>query len=169
MVTDAPSLQREISEWADATFGRSSSPLRIAVRANEELAELLRAIVCEEAPAKIAEEAADTAIILYRLAAVLEFEEESFTIGGPYPLSFRLALEGALAADVALQQIMVCLVDGRASKQESIRTFVWQALWCLHVTAARVSIELPPAIAAKLEVNKARDWGLDGTGHGYHP
>lgn len=162
------SIQREIAAWADETFGRSSTPLRIAVRANEELAELLRSLACEGAPEKITEEAADTAIIIYRLADVLNLEEEAIRLyGTPVPVSFNLAMEGALCANKALHDIMVDMPH-RQFRANTMRTNIWQVLWCLHVVAARVGLDLRTVIEAKMEVNRAREWKLDGTGHGCH-
>jgi NTP pyrophosphatase (non-canonical NTP hydrolase) len=63
--------QRTISQWADATFGPSGSNARVAARANEEMAELLRALTADDSHPKAAEEVADVVIILYRLATRL--------------------------------------------------------------------------------------------------
>lgn len=59
--------QRSIAEWADQTFGPAPSLARIAARANEEMAELLRGATAGAEPAALVEEAADVTIILYRL------------------------------------------------------------------------------------------------------
>ena len=67
-----------ISDWADRTFGRSDTNIRIAVRANEEMSELLRALSTDDHHPKAAEEAADVFIVLYRLVRNLNadiFEE----------------------------------------------------------------------------------------------
>jgi NTP pyrophosphatase (non-canonical NTP hydrolase) len=64
--------QKTISEWAENTFGPSGSCARVAARANEEMAELLRALTSDDANiAKAAEEIADVVIVLYRLATRL--------------------------------------------------------------------------------------------------
>lgn len=59
--------QATISAWCDATFGKASNA-RVATRANEEMAELLRAVTEDENHPKAIEEAADIVIILFRLA-----------------------------------------------------------------------------------------------------
>lgn len=59
--------QHQISKWADETFGPPSSNARIAARANEEMAELLRALTADDNHEKAAEEIADVVIVLYRL------------------------------------------------------------------------------------------------------
>lgn len=63
--------QAKISEWCEATFGPSSSNARVAARANEEMAELLRALTVDDKHPKAAEEIADVVIILSRLATRL--------------------------------------------------------------------------------------------------
>jgi hypothetical protein len=54
--------QESISAWADQTFGPASSNARVAARANEGMAELLRALI-----AKAAEKVANVVIVLCRL------------------------------------------------------------------------------------------------------
>ena len=60
--------QLSISEWANDAFGPSGSNIRVAARANEEMAELLRALTVDDANPKAPEEIADIVIVLYRLA-----------------------------------------------------------------------------------------------------
>lgn len=60
--------QLSISEWANDTFGPVGSNARVAARANEEMAELLRALTVDDTNPKAAEEIADIVIVLYRLA-----------------------------------------------------------------------------------------------------
>ena len=66
-----PETETSIVEWADATFGRTSSNIRVAARANEEMSELLRALSVDENHPKAAEEIADIVIILMRVASQL--------------------------------------------------------------------------------------------------
>jgi NTP pyrophosphatase (non-canonical NTP hydrolase) len=63
--------QVSISEWAQAAFGPVGSNIRVAARANEEMAELLRALSVDDVNPKAAEEIADILIVLYRLATRL--------------------------------------------------------------------------------------------------
>lgn len=63
--------QQSITEWADSAFGPAPSIARIAARANEEMAELLRAATSDAPPDKIAAEAADVVIVMYRLLTVI--------------------------------------------------------------------------------------------------
>lgn len=57
-----------IGGWADRAFGPASSDARVAARANEEMAELLRAVTADLPPDIYLEEAADVVIVLCRLA-----------------------------------------------------------------------------------------------------
>jgi NTP pyrophosphatase (non-canonical NTP hydrolase) len=68
---DQIETQQTISAWADETFGEASSNVRVAVRANEEMAELLRALTVDENHPKAMEEIADVYIVLCRVAARL--------------------------------------------------------------------------------------------------
>lgn len=60
--------QQSISAWATATFGEAGSNIRVAVRANEEMAELLRALAIDSHHPKALEEMADVIIVFMRLA-----------------------------------------------------------------------------------------------------
>lgn len=68
--------QEGIADWADETFGTASSNARVAARANEEMAELLRALTSDDQHPKAAEEVADIIIILCRLAQRMGFDLE---------------------------------------------------------------------------------------------
>jgi NTP pyrophosphatase (non-canonical NTP hydrolase) len=59
--------QHSISVWAAQAFGPTSSNARVAARANEEMAELLRALTVDDNNPKAGEEIADIVMILYRL------------------------------------------------------------------------------------------------------
>lgn len=62
----------EATAWARQTFG-DVSPIRAAVRANEEMAELLKAACADwRERDKIMEEAADVVIVLCHLAGALD-------------------------------------------------------------------------------------------------
>lgn len=60
--------QKTISQWANDTFGPASSNARVGARANEEMAELMRALTADDNHPKAAEEMADVVIVLKRLA-----------------------------------------------------------------------------------------------------
>lgn len=93
--------QLTVTAWANETFGLSVSNMRVAARANEEMAELLRALSVDDSSPKAAEELADVFIVLYRLATNL-------------------------------------------------------------------NVDVHDQINKKMEINRGRQWGKDGSGHGYH-
>lgn len=93
--------QSSISTWATDTFGPVSSNARVAARANEEMAELLRALTADDRSPKAGEEMADVLIVLYRLAE-------------------------------------------------------------------RLGMDIHKEVDRKMAINRAREWKLDATGHGYH-
>ena len=57
-----------IAKWADETFGLAPSLSRVAARANEEMAELLRSATSGQPVEDVIAEAADVVIVLTRLA-----------------------------------------------------------------------------------------------------
>lgn len=59
--------QAVIAHWARETFGQSTN-MRAATRANEEMAELLKALAIDEKHPKAPEELADILICMYRIA-----------------------------------------------------------------------------------------------------
>ena len=59
--------QESISTWAVQTFGPASSNARVAARANEGMAELLRALIADNNHAKAAEKVTNVVIVLCRL------------------------------------------------------------------------------------------------------
>ena len=61
---------KSIGSWTSATFGEGALPASVAARANEEMAEFLRAVVVGETD-KALEEAADVWIVLCHYAAVM--------------------------------------------------------------------------------------------------
>lgn len=62
-----------VQEWADKTFGPATMFVQVQ-RAQQEMHELMVAAMNNESPEKIAFEAADVVIVLYRLIAQLNPE-----------------------------------------------------------------------------------------------
>lgn len=93
--------QQRITDWANSTFGKSVSNLRVATRANEEMAELLSELSVDDSSEKAVEECADVYIVLCRVVENLGFDFQR-------------------------------------------------------------------AVDRKMDINSARRWNLDGSGHGYH-
>ena len=63
-----------IAQWGSETFGDAASVKAYAVRAQEELAELIKAIEKGETDKNIAFEAADVTILLHRVTGSLGLE-----------------------------------------------------------------------------------------------
>ena len=63
--------QKSIVQWADETFGPATSVARVAARANEEMAELLRKVTIDDSAPEVVEEVADVVIVLCRVASML--------------------------------------------------------------------------------------------------
>lgn len=63
-----------IAQWGTKTFGDAASVKSYALRAQEELAELIDAIEVGEPDKNIAHEAADVTILLHRIAGTLGLE-----------------------------------------------------------------------------------------------
>jgi NTP pyrophosphatase (non-canonical NTP hydrolase) len=66
--------QDTVAKWAVSVFGPAGSNARCAARANEEMAELLRALTADDNHPKAVEEVADVVIVLYRLADRMGFD-----------------------------------------------------------------------------------------------
>jgi hypothetical protein len=156
--------QESISEWAEEAFGPVSSNARVAARANEELAELLRALSTDDNSPKAAEEAADVAIVLYRLRARMGFAP-AFVKQSPDFLAVN-NLHAATGANYGMEHLLRLLArdDGHANAEYFIRlVFVG-----LNELAARMGFNLAEEVDRKMAVNRSRVWNLDGSGHGYH-
>lgn len=67
--TDEFTVQQEVNNWCEETFGPVISNLSVGVRANEEMSELLTCLNSDDYDAKAIEESADIVICLYRLVA----------------------------------------------------------------------------------------------------
>lgn len=63
--------QAAVTEWQNATFGEPKSNLGIAIRANEEMAELLRCLARDDNDQHARTEVADVVIVLCRLVTRL--------------------------------------------------------------------------------------------------
>ena len=66
--------QASVSAWARDTFGVATTNARVAARANEEMAELLRALTVNDFNPDAPDEIADVVIVLYRLAERMDVD-----------------------------------------------------------------------------------------------
>jgi hypothetical protein len=161
--------QGTISAWADQTFGPVNSDLRIAIRAAEEAVEACRAITTGQPPAKIAEELADTVIVLYRLAErhKLHLDNDQGVIQDTNVATSKTEiLPGAIMAVIGGICAVVSKPDG-SFKEDLAEGFALLTACCV-VICERLGTNLYEEIDRKMAVNRAREWKLDGSGHGYH-
>ena len=154
--------QSSICAWADATFGPPVSDASIAARALHELAELVTACVHGAPAEEIGAEVADVVIVLARLGRALEIDVIAALGQTSRQPSKHDAAWHAANACGHLASVMTMCSGG------------WQRSylgWCIGALAALardIAIDLPAAIDAKMAVNRARKWILDGRGHGEH-
>ncbi len=167
--------QESIAAWCEETFGPAPSVARIAARANEEMAELLRHITSGQDAEDIVEEAADVVIVLYRVAHILGFhlQTEAAQWAGAaqrVTASYSLAPPGrALLLGTKANEHMSTLLTAAAQNSEAgIQYQTGVIVAYLDDLASGFALNLRNAIDAKMKVNRGRFWQLDGTGHGYH-
>jgi hypothetical protein len=155
--------QASISDWATDTFGPASSNARVAARANEELAELLRVLTVAPDSPKVMEKAADTVIVLYRLAARMGQELRLYINPIMNPES---PLRWAAWASDRLARALVFFAEDDDSPDAF--TPLQGCVTMLGSLAHQMGKDLAAEIDRKMAVNRAREWRLDGSGHGYH-
>lgn len=160
--------QAGISEWADATFGPANDIRRILSRAFEEAAELVTHTVmpCPDLD-KIAVECADIAIVLCRGARWAgddRLVDDCVSLrglingGGIYGAALRVC-------DTLLNALRICEETGA---QVGIVRLIGQAVIKLAEICHAIGHSLGECIDTKMARNRAREWRLDGSGHGYH-
>lgn len=162
-----PETQATISAWAEETFGPSGSLFRVATRANEEMAELLTAIA-KGNDGKAAEELADVVIVLARVGVRVCLEDAFFPRGGdPVSPSYEGYSRETFAAEMNehFAALLVATADTNNPNGVNAVIRLYSAAGDL---ADSLGIDLQEQIDRKMEVNRARQWNLDGSGHGYH-
>jgi hypothetical protein len=177
-LTASPPIETQatITAWATEAFGPDDgTDFRIAARANDELAELLREIAGgHSTAAAICAEAADVVIVLARLA----------TQHGVHVLRAARHWDGALLANgvtplaVAAVKHMAKLLHIMSTRrlrkrgEEAMRLEagfllleVAGNMWAICHHSGR---DILAEVDAKMAINRARTWRLDGAGCGYH-
>ena len=154
--------QVSISQWATDTFGPASSNARVCARANEEMAELLRALTSDQ-PEKAVEEAADVVIVLYRLAErlgrALTWDRDFSYCTGWKPL------QSACQANNCLAEALQLLAAGSGM---GAMDGIEEAVYFLATLLQRLGSDLETEIDRKMITNRARAWKVTDDGHGYH-
>lgn len=167
--------QQSICEWADATFGVADYTPRIFARANEELAELIKGLTQVQAlapvvydPTKLVEEAADTAIILCRLARKAGLDHADGLMQLPAHRSMGPLIDAIHAAFMllgAMERVVTKREEINSTRTQGSLILVIQDLTQVcHALGG----SLADGVDAKMTINRAREWNLDNTGHGYH-
>lgn len=167
--------QQTCSDWANASFGRPSSLLGIATRANEELAELIRELSKPEpVPQEAAAECGDVTIILYRLAEmtgnVMQAEpEDGVAIVGSHAFADinESPMSAALFAARHLHMLMTYLLK-RDPDKELIGDRCCSIMSCMELCCKFLGTTLAAEVDRKMEINRGRTWNSSGDGHGYH-
>jgi NTP pyrophosphatase (non-canonical NTP hydrolase) len=164
--------QKSIADWAHDTFGPAHSIPRVLGRAAEEAAELVRKVTIGTfTPEEIAEEAADTAIVLARAAELLHIEEKR--IQREVRRGLADMPKATTAAEYAFAAMSQVAEAGAAVSQNlpnpmSAAAAVFGARLGLECCCRLIGQDLSIAIELKMQVNRNRRWKLDGSGHGYH-
>ena len=157
--------QKTISDWQIATFGAVGSNYSYLLRAAEEMIELLQAIERGDPAARIAEEAADVAIVLAGLGERTGrdlFAEHGYNISGSSAVFCRAAwCNERLAVGIR------CMAVSPPSPYFCSQTLA-QCVAGLADLCRMLGEDLRLAIDRKMRVNRARVWTLRGDGHGDH-
>ena len=155
-----------IRAWADDTFGTTTSLARVAARANEEMAEVLRALTADRPFADVAVEVVDTVIVLCRAADLAgmhlqRVQDDIETDAHAKWLCVHIACQAATALVRAIE-------FGDHPSEFEARHAIRSAYLHLSDLCRSLGFGLWSTIDKKMEVNRARVWRKDGTGHGYH-
>jgi len=157
--------QASIVAWANQTFGPAASTVRVVARANEEMAELLRAITWGAEPSKIAVEAADVAIVLCRAAAAVN---EMPLFSNAAAARSEAPLKPALHANRAIADLLLEIDRSGGGAEFFVARLITRAFFFLHRVCEAAGSTLAEEVDSKMAINRARTWNLDGSGHGYH-
>jgi hypothetical protein len=155
--------QGSIARWADETFGAPSSLFRVATRAAEEMAECLRELSFDPFGRAAAMEAADTAIILYRMAALaLVNLDQQAAEADMEPLFGVPPARYAAKAARDLGDVLVCCT----LEQTAIEKPLGRAYRNLMLACAAMEADIRQEIDIKMVINRRRRWvaAYDGTG-----
>lgn len=155
--------QASIVEWADDTFGPSKSVFRLVGRANTEMAELVRAATSGDDPLKIAEEAADVAIVLCRAADMLG---RAAIFEGPSTNPLRITM-AAVHANRAMADLLAEMERDRPWTEHA-GTLIDRVFLFLRRVCEAAGTTLAEQVDRKQTINRARRWVLAGDGTGSH-
>lgn len=162
-----------IAAWADATFGPIDSPASGILRAMEEAVELRQAIRRGLPAEAVALEIADVAICLVRPMQAMQIDP-------PLRIAEDLGTVAAVCHDDDPRHLSRCLFLGLTEAEDCLaRDGIGTAAdaadeitGVVHHLHALALLYCPgglsAAVAAKMAINRRREWRLDRTGHGSH-
>jgi NTP pyrophosphatase (non-canonical NTP hydrolase) len=167
MLNGTHETQDSIEAWADEQFGLATDTTlpRILARANEEMAELVRATICDGTRHEVAEEAADVVIVLCRAAAMTGEDLTPFmglTEIPATPASFIAANANGLLS-FAIQGLME-----RTIAHNNVGIYVGLIARQMAQVCAAIGMNLQEAIDEKMAVNRTRKWSMERVGLFYH-
>lgn len=157
--------QESICQWSYDTFGHTAN-LRVASRANEELAEAVRAFVADPNSSNGPKEAADTIIVMCVLADHFGLKLEPFTA---YNICRGGLTPGQLLADANI--FMAHLIDCLMRNSDDVAAVQWirgcyQKL-CYFIR--RMACEPDVLINEKMVINRERKWVKNDKGMRVRP
>lgn len=162
--------QQSVYDWTVEVFGKVASPVATLIRAQEELVELLTAIVNEHSDGNIAEEAADVMILLYRYAGAQ---------GIKLTWDTEWVSDSVMVSAAAANSILARLIAGSTqlaapgstrpaiTKQQSESDLHWVASHMARVCNF-LHRDIYAEIERKMQVNRLRQWSVNKSGNGYH-
>lgn len=156
--------QQTIAAWVKATFGNTSTPLRMFARTTEEMAELLAKTTSGAATVDIVEEAADTAICLNILCDKLGCK--AMVLGGLTGGDMSITTVAALANQHLARAFLWYAEEGQ-TRVPTVAA-LQNAYTALADLCRRGGANLGVEIDKKMATNRKRKWTVDASGCGYH-
>ena len=167
--------QESITQWASETFGASRSLYRLINRAAEELIELQTA--AELTPEKGPEEAADTMIVLARVARRLNVELifDEAQLKNTHTEAHALTHIGAALVATGYLSVFASRFEHEQDPSMDIDSLETLSATQIHTVVMRLAAycrqagtTLESEIDKKMAANRHRTWNLQGDGTGYH-
>jgi hypothetical protein len=157
--------QATICDWAESAFGPATDLARVLARADDELAEGIRAITAGKPFEDVAKKVADVAIVLCRAASLAHIElrrvEDSRRTG---PGTTWMALH--LFRQVG-RELLDAIEHAEDPAEFGTRFHIRAAYAGLGDLARQLGFGLWDRIDARMAINDDRRWRRDGSGHGY--
>ncbi len=157
--------EASITAWADATFKVPSSNLRVAIRANEEFSEFLRAISTDQPLAEQMVEAADVLIVICKLAHRKGLTLQSGIRRKPTYWTYTNPLKQAA---LAMAQLIVDEMGGGNGSSTFISNPITELTEALEAYCGSFQCDVWKVVDEKMTINRKRVWNVGPDGCGYH-